>query len=51
MYLMGVILLMGLVESMDPDKPNASLWFALSWPYITLLYIFDSIIYGPEGDE
>lgn len=51
MYGMGAILLLYLVDTADPDKPNAHIWFALTWPVITVLTVLEDLVLGSRGDD
>jgi len=44
MYFLGVILLLGVTESIDEDSPHASKRFALTWPLISVLVILEMLV-------
>ena len=51
-YALAAILLLTIVDSTDPERPNASVWFSLVWPFIAVVAIFEMVVYGPgRGDE
>lgn len=51
MYGMGAILLLYLVDTADPDKPNSHIWFALTWPVIAVLAVIEDLVLGSRGDD
>ena len=40
MYLLGMMLVFGLVEPLDEDSKNAPIKLALTWPLVAVMYIW-----------
>ena len=40
MYLLGMMLVFGLVEPLDDDNRNAPIKLALTWPLVAVMYIW-----------
>ena len=40
MYLLGMMLVFGLVEPLDDDSKNAPIKLALTWPLVAVMYIW-----------
>lgn len=51
MYLLGCMLMMNLTESSDPERPNAHLWLAATWPFVAVISIYEHIMYSIRGDD
>lgn len=51
MYLLGVMLVLGLVEPIDDEHENAPVKLALTWPIVSVMYIWAMLMYFYYGDE
>ena len=51
MYLLGVMLVLGLVEPVDDDHHNAPIKIALTWPTVSVMYIWAMLMDFYYGDE
>tara|TARA_R110000803_G_scaffold120232_1_gene188375 strand:- start:100 stop:291 length:192 start_codon:yes stop_codon:yes gene_type:complete len=40
MYFLGMMLVFGLVESLDEESQNAPIKLALTWPLVAVMYIW-----------
>ena len=40
MYLLGMMLVFGLVEPLDDESQNAPIKLALTWPLVAVMYIW-----------
>jgi len=51
MYLLGVMLVLGLVEPLDDEHENAPIKIALTWPVVSVMYIWAMLMDFYYGDE
>lgn len=51
MYLLGVMLVLGLVEPVDDEHENAPVKLALTWPIVSVMYIWAMLMDFYYGDE
>jgi len=50
MYGLGAILLLYITDAAEEDRPNAHIWLALTWPFITVLTVIEDLVLGARGD-
>ena len=50
MYGLGAILLLYITDAADEDRPNAHIWLALTWPFITVVTVIEDLVLGQRGD-
>jgi hypothetical protein len=48
MYAIAIPLLTHVSEPMQEEDTNAPLRFAMLWPYVAVMVIFELLIYGEE---
>ena len=51
MYLLGSALMLAITDSADPDRPNAHIWLAATWPFVAMLSIYEMLMYNIRGDD
>jgi hypothetical protein len=50
MYGLGAILLLYITDAADQERPNAHIWLALTWPFITVLTVLEDLVLRSRGD-
>jgi len=50
-YALATILLLNVTDPVDDSRPYAHIWFALGWPVMAIISIYEMIVYGSEGDK
>ena len=50
MYGLGAILLLYITDAADADRPNAHIWLALTWPFITVITVLEDLVLRSRGD-
>jgi len=51
MYLLGSALMLAITDSADPDRPNAHIWLAATWPFVAVLSIYEMLMYNIRGGD
>jgi hypothetical protein len=51
MYLLGSILMLAITDSADPERPNAHIWLAATWPFIAVMSAYEMLMYNIRGDD
>jgi len=50
-YALAAILLLSITDAADPERPNAPVWFSITWPLVAVAAIFEMIVYGSGRGE
>lgn len=51
MYLLGFMLVLGMVEPIDEEHEHAPLKLALTWPIVSVMYMWAILMDMYYGDE
>lgn len=51
MYLLGSALMLAITDSADPERPNAHIWLAATWPFIAVISIYEMLMYNIRGGD